>query len=311
MTLYAHLPGHRLATDGPAELDPGTLCHLTWEEWRAIDNDYPYQEGRYNESRPLFLVVEDNPTDGEDLETFMTGTATLVHHALTLRNPHCPRIPAPIMSMGYHQVGPAVTRVVGPLEREAIVWGLGFEPSDPLADTDLVTARFLHRLLKATPAPSSASVLLDVLEVTGRPDIDRTTGFVLCIAALEAALLPDETSELRATFARRVAAMGTGTAEEFAHLHDHALTLYRLRSELVHGGVKDATLERLDLPSVEYVDASMGRDIIRPVVIRLAALLASGRDELEITGLLESAAAAETELDALNTLVNGELRRYV
>lgn len=309
--MYAHLPGYSLAADTAVELDPGRLSHLTWEAWRAIDDDYPYQEGRFKETRPLFLVVEDDQTDGENLQSFLTGTAALVHHALTLRKPHCPRVPAPIMSMGYHKVGPAVRRVVGPLEREAIVWGLGFEPSDPLTDKDLVTVRFLLRLLKATPAPSGASILLDALEATGRPDIDRTTGFVLCIAALEAALLPDETSELRAKFARRVAAMGTRTPEEFAHLHDYALSLYRLRSELVHGGVKDATLERLELPSIEYVDAALGRDVIRPVVIRLAALSSSGRDMVEITGLLDSAAATESELDALNALVNVELRRYV
>jgi hypothetical protein len=321
VTLLAHMPGHQLSPELTSlELDGARLTHLTWEEWRAVDDSYPFQERRYAASRPLFLlveedrsvlVVEEGRSAEDDLEHFMTGTAARVHHALTMRDPHCPRIPAPVMSMGYQQLNGTVVRTVGPLEREAIVWQLGFEPAEPLAEGDVDGVRLLVRLLEATPTPSSATVLLDVLEVTGRPDVDHPTGFVLCVAALEVALLPDTTSQLRATFARRVAAMATAEPDELTRLDEYASALYRLRSEIVHGGVRASTLESLDLPSADYIDAAIGRDLVRPVVIRLAALLSAGIDPERVPDLLDVAASDPDALHALDAAITTELRRHV
>jgi hypothetical protein len=307
VVLVAHLPGYRLRTGSSVGFGPGRLVHLTWEQWQRIDSDYPFQERRYDSVRPLFLRVED--AGEQDLDGFLTATASLVHHALSMRNPRTDRTPGPRMSVGYHDLGTARTRLVGPLEREALVMGHG-APTDlePLGSADLEAAGFLLDLLSGVEGFGAMPLLLDVMESTARPDITGPTAFVVCIAALEFALLAGERADLRETFARRLATLCASDARERSLVQTYAANLYRLRNDVVHGKVRDTTLELLSLPSTAYIGAQLGRDLVRPVIIRLACAVRAGVDLADLPDRLDDASRSEGEWERFRALLNGGMR---
>lgn len=307
MTYASHLPGFYLDFAEEEAFGPGVLRHLSFDEWREYDDEFPFQSRNYDRSHPLFLLADGDGTE-DDLRQFVQGPASLVLYALNLRNPDCPPRTSPMLSMSYLRSGPSWVRVVGPLDREAIVWGIPSQPSEPITAAQVPAARLVHRLLVRTEGPGPVAVLLHALETSGRPDVDPVTGFCLCVAALEAALLPDQLDEIRTTFARRVAAVGTDGRDEFDRLRDHAYDLHGLRSEIVHGRVRAQTLAKLELPSLDHLLCEWARNVVRPVLIRLAALEVAGVTADELPALLDAATDSVAEQEVLSARVREGMR---
>ena len=296
MTYIAHVPGFALSETDEAALGGLRLRHLTFSEWREVDSDFPFQEGAYRQNRPLFVLDDSDhgvyvPGDhSEELAAFVSGPAAIAHLALNLRNPECPRHAAPVMSMSYLRRGDYVAALAGPLDREAIVWGLPAQPTEPVANSEMEAVRYLQRLIESAAPLGSLSVLVEALETSSRPDVDEATGFCLCIAALDILLGSETVGQLTATFSRRVAAAATDAAEDHDALATLASDFYTLRSEIVHGRVRTRTLDKVGLASVDQLPCSWARDIVRPVLLRLLGLKLAGVSEEELPELLDGAA---------------------
>lgn len=285
LTAIIHIPGLRL-TDGPHGLAGGRLEALAFERWQQIDGSHEYADRKFNRTAPAFWVgpvAADDATPLDVLETI----SSCIHRAFLL-HPVAPALPSPSLSCRYleHEIdglGSAWQRVIGPAEREWIVFG-----GLPVFDCDaamLAPVDHFAELLKAkAEAPGSPGLrtALDTLERTARPDLrfdgddgmGDAGGFVELVAAAEALLRENDPSQregedagggesLAAAFVRRAAAMlGSDAAQiaEFARVYD-------LRTRLIHGRIAARDLVERDRETL-----AAGRLLLRNIcVARLAA----------------------------------------
>lgn len=258
--LIAHFPGLQIA-EPRLGLAGGELVRLSFEEWNALDGAFPYADQRYQGAEPVFWVKE-----LEGTETF--GTTELagrssaavwpVHIAFLLDTP-APLLPTPSLSCSYLRlqapefselgeiIESAVIRLIGPLEREFIVYG------SPLryryGATDIARVERMQAFLvdHAAALDNDLSAAIGTLEETARPDSwyagdARTTqahGFVRCVAACESLLIPPSEergdASLTQTFGRHAALLLTLSATDVDAAVEHFAALYGLRSDLMHG----------------------------------------------------------------------------
>lgn len=279
-TLYAHLPGVRL-DNADAPLAGGRITRLPFDDWARLESEFEFAQREYDNSQPTFWVWDRLTDDAEDSDRWVVKELTELHTAFLLDH-RVPLLPSPLLSSCYIQHIPppeyadtinfAVKRLIGPAERELVVYG------DPLtysysAEHLAAVARRLQFLRdnKTWEFNDEISAAIRVLEETTRPDswyggdlvVTQVHGFVRCMAACEGLLLPDEVkTDITQTFGRRAATVINTSPERKQQYEQYFIELYRLRSHLIHG---NASKIRSD-PQFEEKLAS-GRVLLRYLIM--------------------------------------------
>jgi hypothetical protein len=106
---------------------------------------------------------------------------------------------------------------------------------EPLADDALARARSIGPQIEGLRNSPAASAALDALLATSAPSLAPAEQLTIAVTALEALLLPEVRSGLKATFARRGSNLLSSDPEEREALSSTLRTLYDLRSASVHG----------------------------------------------------------------------------
>lgn len=257
--LYAHVPG--LQIDGTeVPFAGGRLANLPFDDWIALESEFEYADGKYAKAAPVFwirdLVVEVEATR-EALASAAYDAVWPMHTAFLL-DKRAPLIPTPVLSCLYVAIPPppeiqdtvtwSVTRLIGPMEREFIVYGspLTYDYSAE----DLASVEDLYRFIESSGVRDWSDDVragIEVLEETARPDswyggdmaFCQLHGFVRCMAATESILLlPEEeggNGEKTQTFGRHATALLAPFLEDRDRAAKYFSGLYRFRSELMHG----------------------------------------------------------------------------
>ena len=264
----------------------GQLRALGVEEWLDLDSGFEWGYRKFERSRPVFLVGSLDADGPREALRALGPFAQPIHHTLLL-DPAAPLLPHPELSVGYVTWqdptgrGSAVARLVGPFEREWIVFGSHVQAT--LGDAAVEGVRRRYAFLRArddrTPLPG-VNQGLQILARTSRPEfwwrdaghLSLANGFIHCMVALEQILLPSRSEaprgmRLTPTFGQHAALLVTRPGDTLAEATEWASDLYRLRSALVHGEAGAA-----DLTGGDRQRFAEGRWLLRRVLVRAMSL---------------------------------------
>jgi hypothetical protein len=257
--LYAHIPGLQI-DKAEVPFAGGRLARLPFDDWIALESEFEYADRKYAKADPVFWI-RDLVMDGELTQEALARAvydAVWPAHTAFLLDESAPLIPTPALSCCYvarpappelmDTVTRSVARLMGPIEREFIVYGspLTYEYSAE----DLSSVEDLYRFIESSSVRDWSGDVragIEVLEETARPDswyggdtvICQLHGFVRCMAATESILLPPEEErgkgETTQTFGRHAAALLAPFPEDRDRAAKYFADLYRFRSELMHG----------------------------------------------------------------------------
>lgn len=324
ITLYAHLPGIILDEDDLPFAD-GRISRLPFEEWLVLDGGmFEYMDRKYTKAAPVFWIKQLAEEDmlGEGGVPQASNKAIWLMHSALLLEPRVPLLPTPVLSSSYITIsspqrtadlteGLAQTmRLIGPMEREWIVFGSPL--SYRFGASELAHVDVLYRLLNRAgtyDVEHEIAAGFSVLEETARPDswyggdaeINRQYDFVLCIAACENILLPAEDQlqkeGLTETFGRHAATLLAPSPGFKMEMARRFSSLYRLRSELMHGRSIQAQLDSASKTSLHDGRVLLGNILIAALKIRIAmpdvpdlpSLLAECEGDLDRQAALASA----------------------
>jgi hypothetical protein len=321
---YAHLPNVELTEAGGIAVGMGRLVNLPFAEWSQLDPAFPYAETNYGRSRPVFYTGAAELPDNEGMSRDkVRDWVSRLHRALLLQ-PHAPLLPSPLMSVTYIEAesvnlpGAVVwERMIGPIEREWIVYGS--EITCPVGQQQLPRIQRAYQALEGfEPGRAFAGVDagLHILEVTTRPEfwsaqrsLKRITEFVHCIAALEHILLParkDAPADLvlTKTFGEYGAVLITKSRDDLDQTAEILSELYRLRSELMHGGLGIS-----DLGEENWQRLEVGRKLLASVILRALVLRRTGSKEEELAQLLAEATKNDDVHQSLHERFEGRKDR--
>ncbi len=202
---FAHLPGVQLAPGlSSHEVIDGRVTYLYFGEWCELDPSFPDSEDKFNDARPIFYIGEAE-LEG-DLKAVMKQVSARLHrfYLALLMDSRVPLIPDPQLSVHYVRVnlkaGVATYRLVGPFEREWILYG-----NRIVSEFDESALQALHIAYDLLPdeATSTAAYFpgveagLATLVRTARPgawweqrSVHHVNDFIHCTTALENLLLP-------------------------------------------------------------------------------------------------------------------------
>lgn len=312
---YAHLPGVSASATERVMLEDVELVALPLQEWRRLDDSFPFDDDKYERARPIFLhgrlPEPDSDTDPQGLLDRADSLSDEFYQAFLLL-PGAPVLPAPRLSIRYiafKEAGEVVGHIagIGALEREWLVFGskLAYE----FTAEHLHTVAAMLRLLRAVPEsarPAGVDSGLATLELTARPEfwwdeaqLDLVNSYVYTITAIENCLLPERNQRpqhlsLTELFGRNTALL---LARSWQAFHDARRPLsdhYRLRSRLIHGVTG---VDNLTDPDVQLLEA--GRNLLGSVVLTLLALARAGVSATDLWSLLAEAAGAEQSFERL------------
>jgi hypothetical protein len=257
--LYAHIPCLQIDR-AEVPFAGGRLAKLPIDDWIALESEFEYADRKYARADPVFWI-RDLVLDGEltqEEESREVYDAVWPAHTAFLLDARAPLIPTPTLSCSYVTIpappelsdiiGRTVKRLIGPMEREFIVYGspLTYEYSAE----DLASVEHLYRFIESSGVRGWSDDIIagiEVLEETARPDswyrgdmvFCQLHGFVRCMAATESILLPPEeeggNGETTQTFGRHAAALLAPFLEDRDRAAKYFADLYRFRSELLHG----------------------------------------------------------------------------
>jgi hypothetical protein len=269
---FAHLPFVGIEA-APTPIAEGELVRLGFDEWSALDTNFPFADRAYERSQPLFFQVDidfgDEESSLDEAVEVMARLTGRLHDAIVLVT--AARIPAPALSVTYHrdaETGASAT-TIGPFEREVLLYGgeERLELDDEELDRIRAAAAFLAANDELVSVPEIAAGLA-ALERTARPEVTPLSSLVLEVGALEALLMPEARTHLTATFARRAAALLADEDDELRPLHKRARRWYQARSEVLHGGELGRATAGVDLAPDEF-----RFDVRRGLVSALGAAL--------------------------------------
>lgn len=322
--LHAHMPGLLIKDTLP--LAGGSLQRLSFSQWADLESEYEDSDSPYEESAPVFWSREltiDGELSPDTLADVIYEATWYVHTALLLSD-DAPLLPSPSLScryavLSFPQEGrpePAqlVHRLIGPLERESVVYGSRL--TYPFGAEAVHAADRRHSLLLANGAEDWTNEIragIDVLEETARPDswyvdsmeLDHMHGFVRSIAAAESILLTDaelgEADTATAAFGQRAAALLLAKSSDRAKGARFYSALYSHRTRLMHGRTMS------DPESGEVL--AHGRNMLRAVVWSALVLRSMGAPSQPLGQTLAQAWADPSTQAALDALLGrGENR---
>lgn len=317
VTLTVHLPGVELADEG-ATLANGRVTALPFESWQRLDPSFEGAQRSFERSRPVFWVgpIQVEDADQDALLDAASEAMGQVHDAFLL-DPAVPWLPSPAISVHYLQFEPAgpfaayleqVLRVLGPMEREWIVFGSSIRHAYDAPRLSVVQRQWeLLEKARAVANLGPARAALATLERTARPDSwwgtvhgSSVNELLQCVAACESELLGDDsTATLTDAFARHAAALTATTEAEVAGHRSLWERVYRLRSDLIHGrlGLHELDEERAGL-------LPLPRRLLRDIAEALLRLAPAGVLSREpLSALLARACEAPAEREALRRLI--------
>lgn len=233
--ITTHLPGLRLDLSDRS-LGPGLLRSLHFEQWQSIDNNFPFEETKYTQTRPLFLefALSNDEASGFD-EAFAHAEPIIrrLYQALLIATRA--RLHDPVFSVSYVRHGSAYEVHLGPFDREFLVFG-DTGPTVSLTEDHLRRAERLHDLLECAPLVPEAEAAIATLSRTARPEFSPVAHLTHNVMALEALLIPELRSGLKAAFSARGAALlAIGLEDDLEWMRGLCRALYTVRSEALHG----------------------------------------------------------------------------
>lgn len=290
MDVFFHLPGVSLQGGNDFPFGKGRVSVMSFERWQQLDPSFAFAGERFARNRPVFWFAEGLPwNDSTDPKAVAQEIAHDVHMAFLLEK-RAPWLPSPILSTVYLIASGIIYRLIGPMEREWVVYGS--ELLVPYGEHDVTAVSLLYRQLQQlSPLSRSQRVQagLTVLERTSRPEswwgsafMHSVNDFIHCMAGCEELLLPQEqkvssTSKVStaAPFSRLAATL---TAPAFADIKEWTQfwsDVYQLRNKMMHGliglGNMDETYKRL-LPTA--------RRLLRQLIVTALALQLAGENNL-------------------------------
>ena len=317
---FAHLPGVQLAPGRSSyEVIDGRVTYLYFGEWCELDPSFPESEDKFNDARPVFYIGE------AELEGDLKAVLKQVSERLgrlylaLLLDARVPLLPDPQLSVHYVRVnlraGVATYRLVGPFEREWILYG-------NRSDTEFDEAAF-HALqvaydllpkqenLHASGCFPGVEAGLETLVRTARPDawwdqqsVHHVNDFIHSTTALENLLVMDraeaQVADPVATFGQNAAALLSPTRGGIAALAQSYAGLYRLRANLLHGQMTMA-----DLNSGDQQALRLGRMLLREVLLKALALNTATEEVESLASLLHRA----YEDEAFHQVLHQKLRQ--
>lgn len=280
---FAHMPAVALKGADMIPVPGGTLYTLPFDHWAKLDPAFPWSQSKYEKSKPVFYIGnEDLSGSPEEILDQVNALVYRFYQSLLISE-GAPILPEPPLSVLYIQLsmneGVATMRLIGPLEREWVVFGSRIANAYDEQRTASLGAYYslVGDLERVPPFPGVKSGF-DTLARTARPEfwhnqgaLHQVNGFIQCMAAVEDLLMPDreEAPKLRITpTIGRHAALLLG--EDLEHLDATSqpyANLYRLRSRLIHGELQLAGLSKADQAAL-----SMGRVLLQKILLRAMAL---------------------------------------
>lgn len=287
---FAHLPGVQLESGQSSyNILEGKVATLSFTEWSELDPSYPFSEGKYSVSQPVFYIGSAE-LEG-DLKAVLSQVSERINklYMALLLDSRVPLLPDPQLSVHYVRVnlqaGIATYRLVGPFEREWILSGNRIVyPFDAAAVHafesvyELLSGRGNACSINGKGTMHGLDAGLETLARTARPDIwwdqrgvHHINDFVQCTAALENLLVPvaREAEDLRETpaFGQHAAVFVSKSRNGLEELAQSYAGLYRLRSKLVHGQMAMSDLSESDQQVLR-----LGRILLREVLLKTLAL---------------------------------------
>lgn len=279
---FAHLPGVQLATRRSLEVLEGRFANLTFEEWCELDPSFPYSRDKYVASRPAFYVGSAE-LEGE-LKDILTQVSARIHRLYTafLLDSRVPLLPEPQLSVHYVRVnlqaGVATYRLVGPFEREWILYG-----NQIVYPFDAAAIEALESVYHMLPEKGENGLLqgvaagLETLVRTARPDIwwdqrvvHHINDFIHCTQAIQNIVVSDQIEEdhrIPRVFGEHAAVLVSKSRDTLNDLAASYAGLYRLRNNLMYGQMAMSDLSESDQQVLR-----LGRILLREVLIKVLVL---------------------------------------
>ncbi len=279
---FAHLPGVQLATRRSLDVLEGRFVNLTFEEWCELDPSFPYSRDRYSESRPVFYVGSAE-LEGE-LKDILARVSTRIYKLYTafLLDSRVPLLPEPQLSVHYVRVnlqaGVATYRLVGPFEREWILYG-----NQIVYPFDAAAIEALESVYRMLPENGESGLLqgvsagLETLVRTARPDIwwdqravHHINDFIHCTQAIQNILVSDQIEEdhrISRVFGEHAAVLVSKSRDALGDLAASYAGLYRLRNNLLYG-----QMAMSDLSDSDQQVLRLGRILLREILIKAMVL---------------------------------------
>lgn len=142
-------------------------------------------------------------------------------------------------------------------------------------------ANELQRVVAAARGNAKLSAAVDALGATTHPSLSRPDQMALAATALEALLLPEVTSGIEATFARRLAALLAADDADQKEIEDVAHELYDARSARLHGESHRPSAE------IDVIGDAWAQRLLAAAVVALTERVTAGGDIDEICAALD------------------------
>ena len=225
-----HVPDISLDDDVTLQLGPGTLRHLTFQEWTQLEtSEADRLEQQFGWAKPVFWILNG------DLSWVPEGTTyrSLIedfHRALVLTTGF--PLTNPLVSMIYFDGG---MRKLGPCRRQMVLTRRNYRVPLTKDSIDLFNDVFESVMECRKLNIPALEQIVDVLADLVQPITDAFNVVVHVTSRIEWILVPNRIPKITETFARRVGAAVATTSSELDHERSMARMLYSLRSDIVHG----------------------------------------------------------------------------
>jgi hypothetical protein len=334
---YSHIPMIRSAEES-RPLGPGLLWRFPFEAWNAqTAGAFEDHKEAYDQTAPMFFFIEievdwpilapgqqerpnnielKKPTYGSDKEFEEMGFGFLTQFlktfgwtaqaALTLAAPAAaPGSPRSSMTIcvpddHYFQIGKTsgiLARIQGDADHEWLLLPGASGPPLPASSVDLASS--IWRFAEAAGRNETLSSAINALLMCAEPSLLPRDQMVLATIALEALLLPEVRSQLKKTFADRLATL-LSTKHDASTIARIARLLYDARSAALHGS------QPKDLASAEAITRCCGaQQLLAASILALGPSVLAGvplpdlREKLDAGNALKhSIPASPLDLDS-------------
>lgn len=316
VTLFAHLPGVSLESSQTIPIGLGEIGMLPFDQWQQLDQDFPFNDRQYGESRPVFYKCRASLSCDQDKVFHQVGGWIDLLYRAFLLAPNVPLLPNPRFSAHYIIIespsDPVAQRetysVIGAFEKEWIVFGNKIRYS--FSNDDLPEIKHIYHLLEATSHERTFDTVgagLNALELTARPEfwwdeggrLNRINGFIHCMVALENILLSGNTEStkpgtLTKAFGQHAAILVSPSRNELGIWAERFSGLYKLRSRLIHG---QASVENIS--GTDWENLLLARPLLRSVILSAIACERQGTSNESLAALLSK---AHEDVNAYQTL---------
>lgn len=280
---FAHMPAVSLTATDMIVVPGGALHALPFDHWNKLDPSFPWAQRKYEQSKPTFYIGNDDFAGSPEVILDQVNARVFKFYQAMLLGEGAPILPEPPLSVLYIQLsmdeGVATMRLIGPLEREWVVYGNRIAYNYDESNTASLGALYsLAGDLERGKVFPGVKAGFDVLARTARPEfwhnqgkLHQVNGFIQCMAAVEDLLMPSrkEAPKLRITptIGRHAALLLGASPDDLDAAGQPYANLYRLRSRLIHGEIQ---LESLS--TGEQQALSMGRVLLQKIILRAMAL---------------------------------------